>query len=169
MKITDRFLKYTLFDTQSCEESETTPSTPGQRVFAGYLFEELKSIGLQDVSIDENAYIMATLPANDSQTDTPVIGFIAHMDTSPDMSGKNVKARIIDYDGGNIVLNQETNTVLSPCIFPELTNYAGQQLIVTDGTTLLGADDKAGVAAIVSAMEHLILHPEIKQIGRAHV
>lgn len=162
MKVTDRFLKYTAFDTQSCEESLTTPSTPGQRVFAGYLCEELKSIGLQDVSIDDNAYIMATLPANTTQTDTPVIGFIAHLDTSPDMSGKNVKTRIVDYYGGDIVLNQDMNTVLSPRIFPELTKYAGQQIIVTDGTTLLGADDKAGIAAIVSAMEYLISHSEIE-------
>ena len=162
MKVVDRFLKYTTFDTQSCEESQTTPSTTMQRVFAGYLFEELLSIGLHDVSLDNNAYVMATLPANDSQTETPVIGFIAHLDTSPDMSGKNVKARIVDYDGGDIVLNQETNTVLSSCIFPELMNYTGQQLIVTDGTTLLGADDKAGIAAIITAMEYLILHPEIK-------
>ena len=162
LKIVDRFLKYTLFDTQSCEDSQTTPSTSGQRVFAGYLFEELQSIGLQDVSIDENAYVMATLPATDPQQDTPVIGFIAHLDTSPDMSGENVKARIVDYNGGDIVLNPETNAILSPHIFPELTNYSGQPLIVTDGTTLLGADDKAGIAAIVSAMEYLMLHPEIK-------
>ena len=168
MNIVARFLKYTAFDTQSCEESQTTPSTTGQRVFAGYLCEELKSIGLQDVTIDENAYIMATLPANDPQHDAPVIGFIAHLDTSPDMTGKNVKARIVDYDGGDIVLNKETNTILSPQIFSELTNYAGQQLIVTDGTTLLGADDKAGIAAIVSAMEYLISHPEIKH-GKVRV
>jgi len=162
MKVTDRFLKYIKFDTQSCEESQTTPSTPGQQIFAGYLFEELLSIGLQDVSLDENAYIMATLPANDLQTDMPVIGFIAHLDTSPDMSGKNIKSHIIDYKSGDIALNPETNTVLSPLTFPELTNYTGQQLIVTDGTTLLGADDKAGIAAIVSAMEYLISHPGIK-------
>jgi len=162
LKITDRFLKYTTFDTQSSEESQTGPSTIGQRIFAEYLFEELKSIGLQDVTIDENAYIMATLPANDLQPDLPAIGFIAHLDTSPDMSGKNVKAHIVDYEGGDIVLNPETNTVLSPRLFPELLHYAGQQLIVTDGTTLLGADDKTGIAAIVSAMEYLIAHPEIK-------
>ena len=162
MKVTDRFLKYTAFDTQSSEESETKPSTIGQRVFSEYLFEELKSIGLQDVTIDENAYIMATLPANDTQPDTSVIGFIAHLDTSPDMSGKNVNARMVDYNGGDVVLNHETNTVLSPRLFPELSHYSGQQLIVTDGTTLLGADNKAGIAAIVSAMEYLVLHPEIK-------
>ena len=162
MSIVDRFIKYSRFDTQSCDESQSVPSTSGQRVFAGYLGEELKSIGLQDVTIDDNAYIMATLPANDSHPDTPVIGFIAHLDTSPDMTGKNVKACTIDYSGGDIVLNQEMNIVLSPQIFPELTQYANQQLIVTDGTTLLGADDKAGVAAIVSAMEHLMSHPEIK-------
>jgi len=119
MKVTDRFLKYTTFDTQSCDKSQTTPSTPGQRVFAGYLVEELKSIGLQDVLIDDNAYIMATLPANVPQSDTPVIGFIAHLDTSPDMPGKNVKAHIVDYSGGDIVLNQAMNIVLSPRTFPE--------------------------------------------------
>ncbi|MDR2234274.1 MAG: peptidase T [Tannerella sp.] len=162
MNISDRFIKYTTFDTQSCDESSTTPSTAGQRVFAGYLVEELKSIGLQDVTIDDNAYVMATLPANDSRPDTPVVGFIAHIDTSPDMTGKDVKACIVDYCGGDIVLNREMDIVLSPGVFPELAKYEGQQLIVTDGTTLLGADDKAGVAAIVSAMEYLGAHPEIR-------
>ena len=168
LKVVDRFIQYTSFDTQSCENSQTTPSTPGQRIFAEHLFEELKSIGLQDVSIDENAYIMATLPANDTQQDTPVIGFIAHLDTSPDIDGKNTKARIVDYYGGYIVLNSDRETVLSPHLFPELTKYTGQQLIVTDGTTLLGADDKAGIAAIVSAMEYLMSHPEIKH-GKARI
>ena len=162
LKVVDRFIKYTSFDTQSSENSHTTPSTPGQRIFAGYLFEELGSIGLQDITIDDNAYVMATLPANTTRTDTPTIGFIAHLDTSPDMPGKHVNAHIVHYSGGDIVLNPDTNTLLSPRIFPELTNYTGHELIVTDGNTLLGADDKAGIAAIVSAMEYLISHPEVE-------
>ena len=162
MTITDRFLRYTAFDTQSDEHARSMPSTPGQMRFAESLAEELKALGLHDVSLDENDYVMATLPANTSRTDVPVIGFIAHMDTSPDMSGRDVKPRIVAYAGGDIVLNESLGVVLSPDVFPELNHYVGQELIVTDGTTLLGADDKAGVAAIVSAMEYLLAHPEVE-------
>ncbi len=161
MTITDRFLRYTAFDTQSDEHARSMPSTPGQMRFAESLTEELKALGLHDVSLDENGYVMATLPANTSRADVPVIGFIAHMDTSPDMSGRDVKPRIVAYAGGDIVLNESLGVVLSPDVFPELNHYVGQELIVTDGTTLLGADDKAGVAAIVSAMEYLLAHPEV--------
>lgn len=162
MTITERFLRYAASDTQSDEQARTMPSTPGQMRFAESLTEELKALGLHDVSLDENGYIMATLPANTRRTDVPVIGFIAHMDTSPDMSGRDVKPRIVAYTGGEIVLNEPLGIVLSPDVFPELNNYVGQELIVTDGTTLLGADDKAGVAAIVSAVEYLLTHPEVE-------
>ncbi len=162
MTITDRFLRYAAFDTQSDEAARTMPSTPGQMRFAESLTHELKALGLHDVSLDANGYVMATLPANTRRTDVPVIGFIAHMDTSPDMSGRDVKPRIVMYTGGDIVLNEPLGIVLSPDVFPELNNYVGQELIVTDGTTLLGADDKAGVAAIVSAMEYLLAHPEVE-------
>lgn len=162
MTITDRFLRYAASDTQSDEHVRSMPSTPGQMRFAESLTEELKALGLHDVSLDENGYVMATLPANTRRTDVPVIGFIAHMDTSPDMSGRDVKPRIVAYTGGDIVLNEPLGIVLSPDVFPELNNYVGQELIVTDGTTLLGADDKAGVAAIVSAMEYLLTHPEVE-------
>lgn len=168
MDLTNRFLKYVSFTTTSDENKETTPSTPEQMVFANYLAEELKSIGLQDVELDKNGYLMATLPANTDSV-LPTIGFIAHMDTSPDMSGENVKPKIIkNYDGNAILLNAEKNIVLSPEQFPELLQYKGQDLIVTDGTTLLGADDKAGIAEIVSAMDYLIKHPEIKH-GKVRV
>lgn len=162
MTITDRFLRYAAFDTQSDEAARTMPSTPGQMRFAESLTHELKALGLHDVSLDANGYVMATLPANTRRAEVPVIGFIAHMDTSPDMSGRDVKPRIVTYTGGEIVLNEPLGIVLSPDIFPELNNYVGQELIVTDGTTLLGADDKAGVAAIVSAMEYLLAHPEVE-------
>lgn len=162
MTIIDRFLRYAAFDTQSDEHARIMPSTPGQMRFAESLTQELKALGLHDVSLDENGYVMATLPANMSRTDVPVIGFIAHMDTSPDMSGRDVKPRIVTYTGGDIVLNEQRGVVLSPDVFPELNNYVGQELIITDGTTLLGADDKAGVAAIVSAMEYLLAHPEVE-------
>jgi len=160
--LTDRFIKYTQFDTQSDPNTGLTPSTPGQMIFAKELAEELKEIGLQEVELDENGYIMATLPSN-IEKDTPVVGFIAHVDTSPDFSGKNVSPKIVKaYDGGDIVLNDEDKIVLKPTEFPELKKYIGQDIITTDGTTLLGADDKAGITAIVSAMEYLIKHPEIK-------
>ena len=162
LTVTDRFLKYVTFDTKSSEETGTTPSTPGQRVFAEVLVNELEALGLEDISIDEHSYVMATLPANTDSEETPVIGFIAHLDTSPDMSGKDVNPRIVSYQGGDIILNKEDNVVLSPAMFPELNDYVGQELIVTDGKTLLGADDKAGVAAIIGAMQYLKEHPEIK-------
>lgn len=162
MDILDRFLTYVTYDTQSCEESQTTPSTPGQRVFGEKLVEELKAIGMEEVQQDSNGYIMATLPATASHKNTLVVGFIAHMDTSPDCSGKNVKPRIVIYSGGDIVLNEAQQIVLSPTTFPELKQYTGQSIVVTDGTTLLGADDKSGIAAIVSAMEYLVNHPEIE-------
>lgn len=162
LTVTDRFLKYVTFDTKSSEETGTTPSTPGQRVFAEVLVNELEALGLEDISIDEHSYVMATLPANTDSEETPVIGFIAHLDTSPDMSGKDVNPRIVSYQGGDIILNKEDNVVLSPAMFPELNDYVGQELIVTDGKTLLGADDKAGVAAIMGAMQYLKEHPEIK-------
>jgi len=139
-----------------------TPSTPGQLVFAQYLTEELKTIGLEDVMLDKNGYIMATLPAN-TDKEIPVVGFISHLDTSPDMSGKNIKPRIIEnFDGNDILLNEEKLIVFETDKYPEILQYKGQNIIVTDGTTLLGADDKAGIAEIVSAMEYLIEHPEIK-------
>ncbi|PCE64287.1 peptidase T [Sediminicola luteus] len=158
----DRFISYVTLDTESDPDSNSTPSTENQWVLARKLVQELNEIGLSDVSIDENAYVMAILPAN-TQGDIPSIGFIAHMDTSPDFSGKNVCPQIIEnYDGKDIVLNAEKNIVLSPSYFEEMTQYKGQTLITTDGTTLLGADDKAGITEIVSAMEYLVAHPEIK-------
>lgn len=160
--VIDRFLKYVKYDTKSDPESETTPSTQGQMVLAKEIGKELEEIGMQDVSVDENGYIMATLPSN-LDKEVPVIGFIAHMDTSPDMSGKDVNPQFVEnYDGGDIVLNKELNIVLSPKEFPELELYKGKTLITTDGTTLLGADDKAGIAEIISAVEYLINNPEIK-------
>lgn len=161
MNITDRFLKYVGFCTTSDEETNMTPSTPGQMEFAEYLQSELKQIGLQEVTLDRNGYIMATLPA--TAEGKPTIGFIAHMDTSPDASGKHVQPRIVkDYDGKDIVLNEVENIVLETAKYPEILRYTGQDIIVTNGKTLLGADDKAGIAEIVSACEYLIQHPEIK-------
>ena len=160
MNIVERFLNYVSFDTQSSEETGTTPSTEKQRVFAEYLKEELIREGLQDVELDELGYLYATLPSN-TEKQVPTIGFIAHMDTSPDASGKNVKPRIVpQYDGADIVLSE--GIVTSPSKFPELLAHKGEDLIVTDGTTLLGADDKAGIAEIVQAMVYLQQHPEIK-------
>ncbi len=162
MTLTERFLKYTSFATTSDENTGLTPSTPGQMIFANYLVEELKSIGLKDATVDKNGYVMATLPAT-SDEQLPTIGFIAHLDTSPDMSGKHVKPRIVkNYDGNDILLNAEDAIVLSTEQFPELKLYIGQDLIVTNGRTLLGADDKAGIAEIMSAMDYLVQHPEIK-------
>ena len=167
MNITERFLKYVSFCTTSDEETNMTPSTPGQMEFAKYLASELKEIGMQEVTLDENGYVMATLPAN--VEGKPTIGFIAHMDTAPDASGKNVKARIVEnYDGQDIVLNAEKNIVFEVAKYPEILDYKGQDIIVTDGTTLLGADDKAGLAEIVTACEYLIQHPEI-QHGKIRV
>lgn len=161
--LVQRFLKYVSFDTQSDENSESCPSTRKQYEFGKYLAEELRGIGLEDVEIDENGYVYATLKGNIDDKNVPVIGFIAHMDTSPDMTGANVRPRIIEnYDGNDIVLNEEKNIVLSVKTFPNLLSVKGHDIIVTDGTTLLGADDKAGIAEIVTAAEYLIKHPEIK-------
>jgi tripeptide aminopeptidase len=161
MNITERFLKYVSFCTTSDDETNMTPSTPGQMEFAQYLAAELKEIGMQEVTLDDNGYVMATLPAN--VEGKPTIGFIAHMDTAPDASGKNVKAHIVkNYDGHDVVLNAEKNIVFEVAKYPEILDYKGQDIIMTDGTTLLGADDKAGLAEIVTACEYLIQHPEIK-------
>ena len=160
--ITNRFLKYVKIDTESDPHNPAFPSTEKQWDLAKVLVEELKQIGMQDVDLDANCYIMATLPSN-IDFDVPTIGFVAHIDTSPDFTGKDVKPQIIDnYDGKDIVLNKEQNIILSPNYFDDLLQYKGQTLITTDGTTLLGADDKAGVTEIITAMEYLIQHPEIK-------
>ena len=160
MTLTERFLKYVSFDTQSSEESETTPSTEKQWALARYLEQELKELGFADVELDGNGYLYATLPANTDKA-VPTIGFISHMDTSPDCSGKDIKPRIIkNYDGSDIVLSE--GIVTSPKKFPELLDHVGEDLIVTDGTTLLGADDKAGIAEIVTACVWLMEHPEVK-------
>jgi len=157
----DRFIRYVTVDTESDPTSDTTPSTAKQWDLANALVEELKHIGLEDVTIDENAYIMATLPSNVPH-EVPTIGFISHFDTTPDFTGKDVKPQIIEnYDGKDIVLNEAQNIILSPSYFEDLLLYIGQTLITTDGTTLLGADDKAGITEIVSAMEYLVQHPEI--------
>ncbi|ATA72238.1 peptidase T [Capnocytophaga canis] len=161
-KLVERFITYIKTDTQSDPESQTTPSTEKQWNLARFLAEELKQIGMEEVTIDENSYVMATLPSN-VDYEVPTIGFIAHFDTSPDFSGENVNPQFIEnYDGSDIVLNKEKNIVLSPSYFEDLLLYKGQTIITTDGTTLLGADDKAGIAEIVTAMEYLIQHPEIK-------
>lgn len=160
--IIKRFISYAIIDTESDPNSDSTPSTKKQWDLANKLAEELKAIGMEDVTIDDNAYIMATLPGN-VDYDVPTIGFIAHFDTSPDFTGANVKPQIIEnYHGGDILLNKEENIVLSPDYFDDLRQYIGQTLITTDGTTLLGADDKAGICEIVSAMEYLINNPQIK-------
>ena len=157
-----RFIRYAKIDTQSDPESEQCPTTEKQWNLAKMLVSELQELGLQDVSMDEHAYVMATLPANTDQA-IPVIGFIAHMDTAPDFTAENVNPQIHEnYDGGDLILNKEQNIVMSPNDFKELADYKGQTLITTDGTTLLGADDKAGIAEIISAMEYLLEHPEIK-------
>ncbi len=162
MTLVERFLKYVSFDTQSSEETRLTPSTPGQMVFAEYLKSELESLGLEEITLDEHGYLFATLPANTDKA-VPTIGFIAHMDTSPDMSGKDVSPRIVEnYTGSDIVLNAEEKIVLSPVQFPELLAHKGEDLIVTNGKTLLGADDKAGIAEIISAVAYLKEHPEIE-------
>ncbi len=163
MNVTDRFLQYVKFDTQSDELTNMTPSTPGQMIFARHLENELRQLGLTEITFDDNGYLMATLPGNITDRHVPTVGFIAHLDTSPDMSGRHVNPRIVEkYAGGNIELNADDNIVLSPDEFPELLNYVGQDLIVTDGRTLLGADDKAGIAEIISAVDYLKNHPEIK-------
>lgn len=160
--VKDRFIKYVKIESKANRAVETCPSSSGQFVFARALVEELKRIGLEDVSLDDNCYLMATLPANTAKK-VPVLGLIAHMDTSPDMSGENVNPQIVaNYDGGDIILKEKLGVVLDVNVFPEIKKYAGQEIITTDGTTLLGADDKAGVAEIVTAMEYLAVHPEIK-------
>jgi tripeptide aminopeptidase len=160
--VSDRFLKYTRIDTQSDEASPTYPSTAKQFDLARVLVDELLALGLKDAHVDENCYVMATLPANQGGI-VPVIGFIAHMDTSPDISGTGVNPKVWEhYDGGEIILNKDKNVLLSPKAFPELIRYKGQTLITSDGNTLLGADDKAGAAIIMSAVEYLVNHPEIK-------
>lgn len=162
MNVVDRFLQYVKFDTQSDELTNLTPSTPGQMIFARHLEGELRAMGLSDITLDDNGYLMATLPGN-TDRNVPTVGFIAHLDTSPDMSGHHVSPRIVnDYDGGDIVLNADKGIVLAPSEFPELLHYKGQSLIVTDGNTLLGADDKAGIAEIITAVDYLMQHPEIK-------
>lgn len=167
-RLVERFLRYVSFDTQSDETTGVTPSTPGQMTFARHLQQELVDLGLQEVTLDEQGYLYATLPANTPRT-LPTIGFIAHMDTSPDMSGRDVRPRIVQsYDGQDIVLHEKEGIVLSPSQFPELLAHQGEDLIVTDGTTLLGADDKAGIAEIVTAMEYLLEHPEVEH-GRIRI
>lgn len=162
MDLVNRFLRYVRIDTQSAEEAGVTPSTPGQMEFVKMLREELEAMGLEEITLDEYGYLFATLPANTSRT-VPTIGFIAHVDTSPDVSGKEVNPRIVEnYNGTNIVLSAEDHTLLTTEEFPELLRYVGNDLIVTDGRTLLGADDKAGVAEIVSAIAYLQAHPEIE-------
>ena len=159
-KVVERFLKYVTFDTTSNPSSSNCPSSEGQRIFANYLVEELKSLGL-DVSIDKNSYIMATLKGNTEGIDA--IGFISHLDTAPDVSGKDIKPRIIkNYDGKDIILNEELNIITKVNDYPELLNLIGEDLIVTDGTTLLGADDKAGIAEIITAIEYIVNNPDIK-------
>ena len=158
----ERFLKYVKFETTSDETTGVTPSTPTQMVFAKELKKDLEQMGLSEVELDDNGYLYATLPAN-TDKELPTLGFIAHMDTAPDMSGKNVNPRIVEkYAGGSITLNQEQGIVLDPTQFPEMNDHIGQDLIVTDGTTLLGADDKAGIAEIVSAIEWFQQHPDVK-------
>mgnify|MGYP003772329415 CR=1 FL=1 len=162
MNIVERFIKYVKIDTQSDENNSQTPSTQKQFNLAKEVEREMIEMGLTEVSLDNNCYLMATLPSNINK-EVPTIGFIAHFDTSPDMSGENVNPRIVkNYDGKDIVLNEEQNIISSPNDFPELLKFVGDDIIVTDGTTLLGADDKAGIAEIMTAMEYLIAHPEIK-------
>jgi|TARA_B110000858_G_scaffold32848_1_gene36470 tripeptide aminopeptidase len=161
-QLIERFIKYVTIDTESDPNNPAFPSTENQWDLANVLVEDLNVIGMQDISLDENCYIMATLPSNVSHN-VPIIGFVSHMDTSPDFTGKNVKPQITEnYQGNDIILNKEKNIILSPDYFEDLLQYKGQTIITTDGTTLLGADDKAGITEIVTAMEYLIQHPEIK-------
>ncbi len=161
--VAERFLKYTKIDTQSDPKSDSCPSTEKQFNLARMLVNELKELGIEDANIDKNGYVMATLPSNLEKEDIPIIGFIAHMDTSPDMSGTDVNPQIVkNYDGQDILLNRDNNIVLSPKDFPELKSYIGKDIITTDGTTLLGADNKAGIAEIITAIEYLVNNPNIK-------
>jgi len=159
-KVAQRFLNYVSFETTSNENSKTKPSTKGQKILAQEIAKELEQIGLKKVSVDKNGYVMATLPSNTTKV-LPTIGFVSHLDTSPDASGKDIKPQIIEYTGGDILLNEELKMYLTVRDFPELNDYVGKTLITTDGTTLLGADDKAGVAEIITALEYLVQHPEI--------
>ena len=160
--VVDKFIKYVQFDTESDTQTGLTPSTPGQKVLAQELINELEEMGMSQISLDPNGYVMAVLPSN-MDKEIPTVGFVAHMDTSPDFTGKNVKPQFVEnYDGGDIVLNEEQKIVMKVTDFPDLKMYKGQTLITTDGTTLLGADDKAGIAEIMTAVEYLINHPEIK-------
>lgn len=160
-KVVERFIRYAKVNTQSNENSKTLPSTPGQIQLAQILVAELQDLGMSEVSMDGNGYVMATLPANTVKS-VPVVGFISHMDTSPDFKADRVNPQIVDHVGKPIVLNARENIVLSPLDFPVINNYLGQQIITTDGTTLLGADNKAGIAEIITAMDYLLHHPEIK-------
>jgi tripeptide aminopeptidase len=167
-EIIERFISYVKVDTQSNEDNEACPSTPGQMTLANMLVKELNEIGMEDVTIDENGYVMATLPAN-TDKQIPTIGFLAHIDTATDFTGTNVKPQIFEnYAGDELTLNQELQIILSPTYYPNLTNYVGHTLITTDGTTLLGADNKAGIAEIMTAMDYLLKHPEIKH-GKVRV
>ncbi|WHY77554.1 peptidase T [Neobacillus sp. WH10] len=167
-ELIERFTSYVKVDTQSDEGSETCPSTEGQWTLLRMLVEELKSIGMEEVTMDDNGYVMATLPSN-TEKETPTIGFLAHVDTATDFTGKNVKPQMVEnYDGGEIVLNEALKVIMSPKDFPSLPEYKGHTLITTDGTTLLGADNKAGVTEIMTAMDYLIKHPEIKH-GKVRV
>ncbi len=159
--VMERFLNYVTYDTQSNPTAQTTPSTPSQLAFGDILVQELKEIGLTQVEKDENGYVYATLESNISH-DVPVIAFISHLDTSPDFTATHVNPQVVNYQGGDILLNKEKNIILSPNDFPSLNQYVGQTLVTTDGTTLLGADDKAGIAEIMTAMDYLVKHPEIK-------
>lgn len=161
MTVLERFLKYVSYDTQSSEESSTFPSTEKQKILGQALAEELKALGLLDARMDENGYVYAHLPATPGRENDPCLGLIAHMDTSPSASGKDVKPQVVRYQGGDLTLNREKGIVMTLSRFPMLEKYAGQELVVTDGTTLLGADDKAGVAEIITAVEHLLAHPEL--------
>ncbi|RFU63598.1 peptidase T [Bacillus sp. V59.32b] len=161
-EIIDRFIAYVKVDTQSNENNDTCPSTPGQLTLANMLVDELKAIGMSEVTIDENGYVMASLPSN-TEKEVPTIGFLAHVDTATDFTGANVKPQIVEnFDGNDITLNESLQIILSTKDFPELPHYKGHTLITTDGTTLLGADNKAGIAEIMTAMDYLIKHPEIK-------
>lgn len=161
-EMVERFITYVKVDTQSNEQSTTCPTTSGQLTLAHMLVDELKQIGMQEVTVDENGYVMATLPSN-TEKEVPTIGFLAHMDTATDFTGANVQPQFVEnYDGNDIILNKQLNVIMSPKDFPELVNYKGHTLITTDGTTLLGADNKAGIAEIMTAMSYFIQHPEIK-------
>ncbi len=166
--VTERFLRYIRYNTQSDRGTDLTPSTPGQMLFAEALCEEMNTMGMVEAEVDENGYVMAFLPSN-TDRETPSVGFIAHLDTSPDMNGKNIKPQVVcNYAGNDIVLDKEKNIILSPEHSPELLNYIGHDLITTSGNSLLGADDKAGIAEILTAMDYLIRHPQIKH-GRIGV